>query len=773
MTYTTIDQIQTDAQNLATAIFKHWNSLSNIIRRHESTIRTRWEKKTKTKREGILLTAWPNMPVSRRPDIQAFISNNRSKELYMWPQISVEDLSKSNLLLLLLNSRGRNEPMVFARADIDACRLGKASKTVVPLAAAFDGYMMIFADRHKPANYGEIVALNDPRHPYASSWLQDKRGYHLGEGLDVLRIQDRLYHFLLDCCKIILHDISTEQSTILIQPEPPLLLPHGSSKQYVSLAITTLEAPYRSPANIDFDRLEAFITAHFTAVEDHLWALREDPGYYADTVLDFKEHDPVLLLDTNGDNHPLLRKDREQLFWKRIIKTVCTDSLVDLEVWGSMHHQIGELRHMKEIYSDRIDPTKCLPSDYALAIYKLRFHLLTFSLRTIGHLKNSIPASPFLRRYWERLPPRNDATDEIIVQYKPGTKGDEILDTLQIWVLNLCNAEYVRKVGLDTIVEELGRLSDLDSKSRDCISSFVARKISELSIFAQCIHEIDCYFPWAATFENEIRQRQETLAEDCGKTEATINPYFECQYDGHITILGDPSGGRFKYPSHKNRSKIHVEEMRSAEDKLDEFWLAVDEELIGKNAYSTRCRQFFASRTLRRTTAWVEPSKTITRSPSTVDEPIFEPHFHYDPRSERGQPTNNAKPKTRGMARPTLPMENFAIPIIPELDTQPIFKVDRRALRVFKTIFFTPSASSQPGEIAWADFVHALCSIGFSAEKLYGSVWVFRGRGLDFETSIHFHEPHPSGKIAFKVARRHGRRLNRNYGWVGSMFVLK
>ena len=85
---------------------------------------------------------------------------------------------------------------------------------------------------------------------------------------------------------------------------------------------------------------------------------------------------------------------------------------------------------------------------------------------------------------------------------------------------------------------------------------------------------------------------------------------------------------------------------------------------------------------------------------------------------------------------------------------------------------FTPSLTATPGEIPWPDFLHAMVSTGFRPEKLYGSVWQLSPAGLDVERAIQFHEPHPSGKIPFLIARRHGRRLNRAYGWEGGMFVL-
>ena len=114
-----------------------------------------------------------------------------------------------------------------------------------------------------------------------------------------------------------------------------------------------------------------------------------------------------------------------------------------------------------------------------------------------------------------------------------------------------------------------------------------------------------------------------------------------------------------------------------------------------------------------------------------------------------------------------------AAPAADDFDPQPTFAVDARALKVFRTLFFVPSATATPGEVAWTDFVHALASTGFGAEKLYGSVWHFTPTNLDVERSIQFHEPPPLGKIPFRMARRHGRRLYRAYGWHGGMFVMQ
>lgn len=55
------------------------------------------------------------------------------------------------------------------------------------------------------------------------------------------------------------------------------------------------EAPYRVPAQLDLERIEALPSARKLAAQDHLWALREDPGYFSDTLPEIAEHRPEML----------------------------------------------------------------------------------------------------------------------------------------------------------------------------------------------------------------------------------------------------------------------------------------------------------------------------------------------------------------------------------------------------------------------------------------------------------------------------------------------
>lgn len=221
--------------------------------------------------------------------------------------------------------------------------------------------------------------------------------------------------------------------------------------------------------------------------------------------------------------------------------------------------------------------------------------------------------------------------------------------------------------------------------------------------------------------------------------------------------------------------------MISAEESLDAFWKTMDSAIQSKSSTSfdkTQVRKLLSQeRSVQRTAPWVEPTKIEknTPDPEELIRPLSEIYFDLERRTERtldrsARKSVTTKQKTKGT--PALAIEDEQCPPGDEPDKQPTFSVDARALKVFRTLFYTPSVSATPGEVPWHDFLHAIASVGFLIEKLYGSVWQFQPTKLDVERGIQLHEPHPSGKMAYRTARRVGRRLERAYGWFGEMFVL-
>ena len=291
------ESARSESEHYRSEIFENWKLLQTILERHEATIQERWAKKTKQQRLKILLAAWPNMTLHHRPDFDAFRRESlaererstRFKDAYMWPYINQDDLSKLNTLPLLLNARGRNPPRVFAMADENASHLGLVSKALVP--AFLNEHVIYFSDKDFPSHYGELITWEDSDSAFED--MTTGKGMHPGHGLTILQQQQRLYGFLVKCCKEILHDSPADRLTsdeYPIQPEPSL--PGESATDFASLALMSTEAPYRKPASLNLARLKSLLSAKVAATEDHIWALREDPSYFADSLLDLKEHRP-------------------------------------------------------------------------------------------------------------------------------------------------------------------------------------------------------------------------------------------------------------------------------------------------------------------------------------------------------------------------------------------------------------------------------------------------------------------------------------------------
>ena len=370
----------------------------------------------------------------------------------------------------------------------------------------------------------------------------------------------------------------------------------------------------------------------------------------------------------------------------------------------------------------------------------------------------------------------------------------EKIETELVWLLRTLweDGKDLFLARMPLVVDELDRLLDSEQKAKELVSPYIAGVIGELSIISQCLSQLDLYQPWANSFEFAMPEYKDDIEKEFSKRTAQwagIHSAIQEKNLGQAVKLGDVSGGRFAYPIDKRRTKENVDTLRQSEANLDAFWASIDELVHAKagDLKGTAVRRLLSQpRIIQRTPEWVEPIKEPKKDAETAPtadkdvEALYKPlsalYFGLAPGKADGPDGNltKAKVKTRGSAKapPTAAADNPLEDPNP-CDPQPTLAVDARALKVFRTLFYNPSPTATPGEVSWHDFLHALTSTGFAAEKLYGSVWQFRPAALDVDRSIQFHEPHPRGKIPFQVARRHGRRLNRAYGWFWGMFTLK
>ncbi|CAG7932207.1 unnamed protein product [Penicillium olsonii] len=478
------------------------------------------------------------------------------------------------------------------------------------------------------------------------------------------------------------------------------------------------EAPYRVPAKLDLSHIESLLTARASAAEDHLWALREDPEYFARVMLEAKDHRPEMLKDLAGNSHPSFRPGQEDIIWSRITGMAVTNACLEVEMFNELSSQAKNLFQLQKQYADQINPSGDLPEEYERQLIRFGHYLSETAKGSLSNLKLSAVASPPLRQFFSREVPESPTSTNIVSISKPGVKLDK-LDQKLLWLLStLWEDGYdLFLASMNVVVDELERLLQAEPRARELISPFINSFVGDLSIISQTLNQLDLYQPWARTWENKVAGCVDEIKAEFAER------------------------GAFAYPIHKRRNKDNVEALRSAESRLDAFWAVIDQLMKAKagDLHGTAVQALLSQpRTLQRTREWVESEKTASAPVTQTQNPEFYDWVFYRPISSAYSETpakslSVAQPKTKmkthGKAAPQEEDPESEIPQGPgSVDIQPTFYVDARTLKVFRIIFFNPDTTSTPGEIPWYDFLHSMASVGFTAMKLYGSVWQFSQR---------------------------------------------
>ena len=575
-----------------------------------------------------------------------------------------------------------------------------------------------------------------------------------------------------------MHDLSSDSwidATTQAQAETPV---SQYDTEWPLSASVAAEAPYRVPTRLDFDRLRAVIAAKRSAAEDHIWGLREDPKYYAEAISDWSEHQAENVLDENGKRHHHLNTP---FFWDHVIGNAVLDAYKTFITWDAIFRRMTELSSSNKKYSKTISSRQALPSKLEEVLHNFIYFLHKASKDPIDKLKMGFRGSPPLRRLFVREIHAPNSTSWISKLKSDRTK--EFEKTYSRYK-NLCD-EHLRLLSGAHLIDEFERSIQSDHQIKELITSWIAQVFSDLSVIIQTRQQLNMFHPSTTILDTKTDELISNYVAPFSKYQH-FQKNLEQISPGLITELGNLSNKKFHYPSHKRRTQQSTKDMQAAEKDLDTFWEAIDRHFsddVGESLHPAIQHLLTTDRQIQRTPDWTEPSEEPkeTAEKESLEEPYIAISTSKDFETRTGRTilpetpsSSKHKIKTHGTTDHTEPSAVAEEPNQRQQhDTQPIFAVSKRASKVFSTLFHSPSQSDTPGEVAWSDFLHAMAATGFAPERLYGSVWLFTPTKLDIERSIQFHEPHPHGKIPFTTARRHGRRLNRAYGWTRDMFTLR
>lgn len=501
------------------------------------------------------------------------------------------------------------------------------------------------------------------------------------------------------------------------------------------------------------------------------------------------------MLDTNGKPHPLVHKLHKHKLWAKLVAQICAEDYSKLEIMHMLQRQARHLSVLEKKYRDQFNPNTQLPDGFRNALYSFRYFLRMATKAPLKTLKVEYEASPPLRWHYVREPPGTSCCGGDTCRIIPAQTFIPSQHNM-FFIMDMIHEDQEHWTRQSILIDELERLLRTEPDADKLISKFVMGKIGYLSILSHCMKQLELFQPWARQYSYQRTfgyPGTHEFKESYDAATVEMDLMVNVLTGGNIPLdnlgrLADPSGGKFAYPYGKRRNKDTVNALRQAEANLDAVWAELDSLMKENVPYFENLALYellSQPRSLRRTPEWVEPDQTKEKKQPGAEDDLWSLHRPLSNLflGESEQPTQkietipSKKTKAKTKGQPAKAQTDETPPVdVPEpepIDKQPTFAVDARALKVFRMLFFNPEVTSSPGTVPWNDFLHAMASTGFQMEKLYGSVWQFQPTGLDVERGIHFHEPHPKGKIPFEIARRHGRRLARTYGWNGGMFVLK
>ncbi|KAK0941436.1 cell agglutination protein Mam3 [Friedmanniomyces endolithicus] len=781
------------AVGFATSVLRDWTALNAILKRFEGksnlcdgdfvgTIQKRWLKKGAKQRKEILLKACPEMPTCHRPDFQGFRetlktaprSRTSPSRAYLWPYINLEDLQQAHPLLLFLSCRGRVLPEQFISTDIEAAHLGRGWE--FHLKCCQNPESMVFHNQRTPRTYGEVLELGESlmRSPsqYSFAMIFVSRT-HPSLGLFGLEVQAGIYSFLLDCAKLVLHDVHPAQYFLAPhQSAPAPLVPKRG--EWITLQDHMLEAPYRLPQGLDLDRIKAMVSARRSAVVDHLWMLREDPGYFIETLIDWKEHDYRDHKCTCGE------------CWRDAAAEMITDAFSSFLFWHSINRLFKQMPGIEaQLARADVEQVRLKVQDEERWA-ELDGTVNMMILMPMNRIRNGLPSSPRLRHCYPNAGHVRATVDERWTFKFGRTAAERRVDI----IFNaITNAEQRSLHQLTPLIQEAQYMLDTQPASAQLVDGWVLNQFSDLALLAELGDSMDRFKPWVEAWR--VCRLHSTAVDKkitkllCLDSSLIESIAIACK---NSTMLYPPSSRLWQYPANKRPSKANTDQMRHAEAHLDLFWEEVEEivlDICGEDLPELLATRGLRRRKLHRTPVWKEPVvATVPDVKSQLPSPLTSldtnvPRFGEKVESY-AESTPKCKIKTRGA--PTLsPMAEFlATPEPTTATTGPSVKLKKRTYRVFDALLPHPGAENhQRTEIAWDDLLQAMNDIGMLPEKLYGSVWSFKPTPeaiVGVTRGIQFHEPREvrrGQKINAHMVRVFGRRLQHAYGWTAGMFVCE
>ncbi|KAL8983709.1 MAG: hypothetical protein Q9205_002129 [Flavoplaca limonia] len=780
----TLEEAKTSSQNILDALFKARSQLRHIVAKYETTLQNRWIKKSPKQRTEILLQAWPKMSRVHRPDYDLLRKERKTKGYHQrdliatdmalrFPSMNTEDLSLAKPLLLMLESRSRSFPYVFLGLDLDAIQVGISSNMLVP--KYIRGYDM-YLNGESREDYGRLVCWTKDQQ--ACSKRHEGIALDPGMGIFILENQRDILEFLVAGLNWL--PVNSSSDTWIPQRAPKLERKTSSAlaNGHESVTVRTFEALYRSPDACDFARLRSFVEAHCNEVADHFLLIREDTGYFAELMREAYSHTGEA---TVNRRYYLYSTQLSNKSWNEALSQVLITAYHDAFLWRSIAQLLDQLIATYAEQRTNIRHRQLLPDAYVEALHCLNHILNIIPGRHLACLPSYIAVVPSFKPYISVTAKISGRLLAAMTRYSA--------DNLYWLFSELASTADDRPVcALQDLSLEIEYLISKDVQQRRRLDRRLITAISDLALTAEIQQQLilsSCNEAFLLPSQEEIDKWAYTLIEPLREIRDTINDnIFSAQLNDYTPLVTDLRV--FEYPSDKPCTATNVAKMRRAEHALDILWQKVDKRSVHRTGKTLEelGQGRIQHRDIQRTPPWIDqqqsPRERNGKDKSAEELDVSLALSTLVERTESTiDPTQPSavreKVKTRGLIIDHAQTKDLTAMLAadqgrPSADVPLRLPVRKKAFNTFATLFGKPLlADRTPGELPWTDLKKAMVNVGFGAEKLQGSAWLFESE----YGSIIFHEPHPQSKLPMQWARRIARRLHRNFGWTAETFVLE
>lgn len=501
--------IEHEAPALAKEISENAQTLELLWLAYGKVALSRWADCPAKARRRILKSAWPDMPLEHRPDLQRYESLNKSgrstsnqvaQNMMLHPHMNIEDLGYSDNLIRMLESRAMNSPESFFMLDLLLANV--SPYTHQDDIASLKNFSMLLSGGKECKTYGVLQHDN--------KFKAEQLKVDPCSGLFGLRIQASLYSILRKATESLLKSLNLSTDYLKTAPRSNIenIL---QDERFTSLQTAAARAPYHKPSKIDWLLLDDLVASRLTCAQSHLKHARENPPYLAGWYRQWADH---LNLQPNEMD--------------QVVNYACAQDHRALWQW----HKIGQmLKALKE----------SLPRENRVTyvnFQQLKGFVVSSAKRAITTLALAVANAPTFAAHVEaKTKPHARGHDNILDLRLRRDASDASRRLFRLFHL-LCSNESI-VFGECAIVREIDRLLTEDEDAAALMTPLLSERFDNLAGLIEVQAQLALWEPHASLavkemsasygFREAVLASSNALLEEFKKIESQMHRYINAR----------------------------------------------------------------------------------------------------------------------------------------------------------------------------------------------------------------------------------------------------